>query len=168
MFDKIRSLIFKFDPETAHDLAIKALKTNVIPVKSKSYDCLKVKFLNKEIANPIGIAAGFDKNAEVYNSLFQLGFGFVEVGTITPEPQFGNPKPRVFRLEEDEALINRLGFNNIGSKKAAYNIKNNSPRGILGVNIGPNKDTKNRNTSNNTNKAKPSEAKEKQSKAEQS
>ena len=144
MFDKIRSLIFKFDPETAHNLAIKALKTNVIPVKSKSYDCLKVKFLNKEIANPIGIAAGFDKNAEVYNSLFQLGFGFVEVGTITPEPQFGNPKPRVFRLEEDEALINRLGFNNIGSKKAAYNIKNNSPRGILGVNIGPNKDTKNR------------------------
>ena len=144
MFDKIRSLIFKFDPETAHDLAIKALKTNLIPVKSKSYDCLKVKFLNKEIANPIGIAAGFDKNAEVYNSLFQLGFGFVEVGTITPEPQFGNPKPRVFRLEEDEALINRLGFNNIGSKKVAYNIKNNSPRGILGVNIGPNKDTKNR------------------------
>ncbi len=144
MFEKIRSLIFKFNPETAHDLAIKALKTNVIPVKAKSFDCLKVKFLNKEIPNPIGIAAGFDKNAEVYNSLFQLGFGFVEVGTITPEPQFGNPKPRVFRLEEDEALINRLGFNNIGSKKATLNIKNNSPKGILGVNIGPNKDTKNR------------------------
>jgi len=144
MFEKIRSLIFKFNPETAHDLAIKALKTNVIPVKAKSFDCLKVKFLNKEIPNPIGIAAGFDKNAEVYNSLFQLGFGFVEVGTITPEPQFGNPKPRVFRLEEDEALINRLGFNNIGSKKVTLNIKNNSPKGILGVNIGPNKDTKNR------------------------
>ena len=144
MFEKIRSLIFKFDPETAHDLAIKALKTNIIPVKAKSFDCLKVKFLNKEIPNPIGIAAGFDKNAEVYNSLFQLGFGFVEVGTITPEPQFGNPKPRVFRLEEDEALINRLGFNNIGSKKVTLNIKNNSPKGILGVNIGPNKDTKNR------------------------
>ena len=144
MFEKIRSLIFKFNPETAHDLAIKALKTNVIPVKAKSFDCLKVKFLNKEIPNPIGIAAGFDKNAEVYNSLFQLGFGFVEVGTITPEPQFGNPKPRVFRLEEDEALINRLGFNNIGSKKVTLNIKNNSPKGILGVNIGPNKNTKNR------------------------
>ena len=144
MFKKIRSLIFKFDPETAHNLAIKALKTNVIPVKAKSFDCLKVKFLNKEIPNPIGIAAGFDKNAEVYNSLFQLGFGFVEVGTITPEPQFGNPKPRVFRLEEDEALINRLGFNNIGSKKVTLNIKNNSPKGILGVNIGPNKNTKNR------------------------
>ena len=144
MFEKIRSLIFKFDPETAHDLAIKALKTNVIPVKAKSFDRLKIKFLNKEIPNPIGIAAGFDKNAEVYNSLFQLGFGFVEVGTITPEPQFGNPKPRVFRLEEDEALINRLGFNNIGSKKVTLNIKNNSPKGILGVNIGPNKNTKNR------------------------
>tara|TARA_Y100000590_G_scaffold247753_1_gene278375 strand:- start:49 stop:1083 length:1035 start_codon:yes stop_codon:yes gene_type:complete len=144
MFEKIRSLIFKFDPETAHDLAIKALKTNVIPVKIKSYDCLKVKFENKEISNPIGIAAGFDKNAEVYNSLFQLGFGFAEVGTVTPEPQFGNKKPRVFRLEEDEALINRLGFNNIGSEKVALNIKNNSPKGLLGINIGPNKDTKNR------------------------
>jgi dihydroorotate dehydrogenase len=144
MFEKIRSLIFKFDPETAHDLAIKALKTNIIPVKAKSYECLKVKFLDKEIPNPIGIAAGFDKNAEVYNSLFQLGFGFAEVGTITPKPQFGNPKPRVFRLEEDEALINRLGFNNIGSENVALNIKKSSPKGLLGVNIGPNKDTKNR------------------------
>ena len=144
MFEKIRSLIFKFDPETAHNLAIKALKTNFIPVKVKNYECLKVKFLNKEIPNPIGIAAGFDKNAEVYNSLFELGFGFVEVGTVTPKPQFGNPKPRVFRLEEDEALINRLGFNNIGSEKAALNIKKNLPRGLFGINIGPNKDSKNR------------------------
>ena len=144
MFEKIRSLIFKFDPETAHDLAIKALKTKINPTKVKNYDCLKVKFLDKEIPNPIGIAAGFDKNAEVYNSLFQLGFGFVEVGTITPKPQFGNPKPRVFRLEEDEALINRLGFNNIGSEKAALNIKKNLPRGLFGINIGPNKDSKNR------------------------
>ena len=105
MFEKIRSLIFKFDPETAHDLAIKALKTNLVPVKVKNYESLKVKFLEKEIPNPISIAAGFDKNAEVYNSLFKLGFGFVEVGTITPEPQYGNSKPRVFRLEEDEALM---------------------------------------------------------------
>ena len=97
-----------------------------MPVKVKNYECLKVKFLEKEIPNPIGIAAGFDKNAEVYNSLFKLGFGFVEVGTITPEPQYGNPKPRVFRLEEDEALINRLGFNNVGSKNVSNNINNNS------------------------------------------
>ena len=118
MFEKIRSLIFKFDPEMAHNLAIQALKTKLIPVKIKKYECLKVNFLGKEIPNPIGIAAGFDKNAEVYNSLFSLGFGFIEVGTITPKPQFGNPKPRVFRLEEDEALINRLGFNNVGSNQA--------------------------------------------------
>tara|TARA_B100002052_G_scaffold292783_1_gene314879 strand:+ start:533 stop:1567 length:1035 start_codon:yes stop_codon:yes gene_type:complete len=144
MFEKIRSLIFKFDPETAHDLAIQALKTKIVPVKVKNYASLKVKFLEKEIPNPIGIAAGFDKNAEVYNSLFKLGFGFVEVGTITPEPQYGNPKPRVFRLEEDEALINRLGFNNVGSKKASQNINGNSPTGLLGINIGPNKDSKNR------------------------
>ena len=144
MFKKIRSLVFKFDPELAHDLAIKALKTNLVPLKVKNYECLKVKFLEKEISNPMGIAAGFDKNAEVFNSLFKLGFGFVEVGTITPEPQYGNPKPRVFRLEEDEALINRLGFNNVGSKKASQNINNNTPKGLLGINIGPNKDTKNR------------------------
>ena len=144
MFEKIRSLIFRFNPEIAHDLAIKALKTNIVPVKIKKYDTLKVNFFEKEVPNPIGIAAGFDKNAEVYNSLFKLGFGFVEVGTITPQPQFGNPKPRVFRLEEDEALINRLGFNNIGSEAAAKNIIGNTPAGLLGINIGPNKDTKNR------------------------
>ena len=144
MFEKIRSLIFKFDPETAHDLAIKALKTNLVPLKVKNYDCLKVNFLEREIPNPIGIAAGFDKNAEVYNSLFKLGFGFVEVGTVTPEPQYGNPKPRVFRLEEDKALINRLGFNNVGSETAAENINKHRPKGLLGINIGPNKDTKNR------------------------
>ena len=144
MFEKIKSLIFKFDPETAHDLAIKALKTKLVPIKVKDYDTLRVKFLDKEISNPIGMAAGFDKNAEVYNSLFKLGFAFVEVGTITPEPQFGNPKPRVFRLEEDEALINRLGFNNVGSIKAANNINNDPPIGLLGINIGPNKDSKNR------------------------
>ena len=144
MFEKIRSLIFKFDPESAHDLAIKALKTNLVPLKVKNYDCLKVNFLEREIPNPIGIAAGFDKNAEVYNSLFKLGFGFVEIGTVTPEPQYGNPKPRVFRLEEDKALINRLGFNNVGSEKASENINKNLPNGLLGINIGPNKDTKNR------------------------
>ena len=144
MFEKIKSLIFKFDPETAHDLAIKALKTKLVPVKVKNYETLRVKFLDKEISNPIGIAAGFDKNAEVYNSLFKLGFGFVEVGTITPEPQFGNTKPRVFRLEEDQALINRLGFNNVGSIRAASNIINDPPIGLLGINIGPNKDSKNR------------------------
>ena len=100
----------------------------------------------KNIENPIGIAAGFDKNAEVYNSLFKLGFGFVEVGTVTPLKQYGNPKPRVFRLVEDEALINRLGFNNLGAKNVLDRIKSKRQIGLLGVNIGPNKDTNDRNS----------------------
>ena len=92
----------------------------------------------------MGIAAGFDKDAEVYNSLFKLGFGFVEVGTVTPVNQYGNPKPRIFRLEEDKALINRLGFNSSGSEKIRSKIISNSPKGLFGINIGPNKDTNNR------------------------
>ena len=89
-------------------------------------------------------AAGFDKSAEVYNSLFKLGYGFVEVGTVTPKRQLGNPKPRIFRLEKDQALINRLGFNNHGSEVVASRISKNLPNGLLGINIGPNKDTKNK------------------------
>ena len=99
---------------------------------------LKSTLFGIEINNPIGIAAGFDKDAEVYNSLFNLGFGFVEVGTVTPLKQYGNKKPRVFRLEEDQALINRLGFNNSGSEAVSNRIKKNKPSGLLGVNIGPN------------------------------
>ena len=144
MFEKIRSLIFKFDPEIAHDLAIKALKFNFISQNKIKNKSIETEIFGKTILNPIGIAAGFDKDAEVYNSLFKLGFGFVEVGTVTPEPQYGNPKPRVFRLEEDKALINRLGFNNVGSETAAENINKHRPKGLLGINIGPNKDTKNR------------------------
>ena len=145
MFKKIRPLIFKFSPEVAHSLAIKALKSNLIPSnKIEEKSILKIKLFGKNIKNPIGVAAGFDKNAEVYNPLFNLGFGFVEVGTITPEAQYGNPKPRVFRLEEDNALINRLGFNNSGSEEISSRVKNDLPNGLLGINIGPNKDTVNR------------------------
>ena len=145
MFEKIRGLIFKLDPETAHNLAIKTLKFNYIPSKKVQHNkLLETKIFGKKIPNPIGIAAGFDKDAEVYNSLFKLGFGYVEVGTITPLKQYGNPKPRVFRLEEDEALINRLGFNNSGSDKVRSRILSSSPNGLLGINIGPNKDTKDR------------------------
>ena len=147
MFSNLRSLIFKLDPETAHSLAIKSLKFNFVPNildEDKNNPLFKTKFFNKELENPIGMAAGFDKNAEVYNSLFRLGFGFVEVGTVTPLKQYGNPKPRVFRLVEDEALINRLGFNNLGAKNILNRIKNNNPIGLLGINIGPNKDTKDR------------------------
>ena len=147
MFSNLRSLIFKFDPETAHNLAIKSLKFNFVPNildNDKNNPLFKTKLFNKELENPIGMAAGFDKNAEVYNSLFKLGFGFVEVGTITPLKQYGNPKPRVFRLVEDEALINRLGFNNLGAQNIADRIKSNKQSGLLGVNIGPNKDSENR------------------------
>ncbi len=145
MFEKIKPLIFKFDPETAHNLAIQALKINLIPSKHKfKYKNIETEIFGKKIPNPIGLAAGFDKDAEVYNSVFRLGFGFVEVGTITPLKQYGNPKPRVFRLEEDEALINRLGFNNSGADLIKSRIRRNPPKGLFGINIGPNKDTKNR------------------------
>jgi len=145
MFNKLRPLIFKFSPEIAHSLAIKALKFNYIPNnKIKESSLLETELFGKKIISPVGVAAGFDKNAEVYNPLFNLGFGFVEVGTITPKAQYGNPKPRVFRLEEDEALINRLGFNNSGANEISLRVKQNSPNGVLGINVGPNKDTENR------------------------
>ncbi len=148
MFSNIRSLIFKLDPETAHSLAIKSLKFNFVRNildEEKDNPIFKTKLFKKDIENPIGIAAGFDKNAEVYNSLFKLGFGFVEVGTVTPLEQYGNPKPRVFRLVEDEALINRLGFNNLGAKNVLNRIKSKKQLGLLGINIGPNKETKDKN-----------------------
>tara|TARA_B100001113_G_scaffold273753_1_gene228380 strand:+ start:285 stop:1337 length:1053 start_codon:yes stop_codon:yes gene_type:complete len=147
MFSNIRSLIFKLDPETAHNLAIKSLKFNFVPNmqdENKDDPLFKTKLFGKVIENPIGMAAGFDKNAEVYNSLFKIGFGFVEVGTVTPLKQYGNPKPRVFRLVEDEALINRLGFNNHGAENIINKIRINKKIGILGINIGPNKDTEDR------------------------
>jgi len=147
MFSILKPYIFSLDPESAHDLAIKSLKANFLPESLftvKEEELLETNLFKKKIKNPIGLAAGFDKSAEVYNSLFRLGFGFVEVGTITPKRQLGNPKPRIFRLEKDEALINRLGFNNHGSEIVAKRISKNKPMGILGINIGPNHDTKNK------------------------
>ena len=147
MFSKFRSLIFKIDPEAAHNLAIKSLKLNLTPNlmdEDKDDPMFKSTLFGKEIDNPIGMAAGFDKNAEVYNPLFKLGFGFVEVGTVTPLKQYGNPKPRVFRLVEDQALINRLGFNNLGAENVSNRIRSNLNTGLLGINIGPNKDSNDR------------------------
>ncbi len=145
MFSVLRSLIFKLDPEIAHTLAIKTLKLNFNSInKIKSDSSIETKIFGKKIVNPIGIAAGFDKDAEVYNPLFRLGFGFVEVGTVTPRKQYGNSKPRVFRLEEDEALINRLGFNNSGADIVSARINSNTPNGLFGINIGPNMETENR------------------------
>ena len=147
MYSLLKPFIFKIDPEMAHDFAIKSLKYNFLPedlFKVENEEILKTKIFNNVIKNPIGLAAGFDKSAEVYNSLFRFGFGFIEVGTVTPKEQFGNPKPRVFRLENDKALINRLGFNNDGVEIVSKRLQRNSPSGCLGVNIGPNKDSKNR------------------------
>tara|TARA_A100001011_G_scaffold83521_1_gene87263 strand:- start:12 stop:1055 length:1044 start_codon:yes stop_codon:yes gene_type:complete len=147
MFSKLRPLLFKIDPEKAHNLAIQSLKFNLVSNvfdKINNDPIFKTTVFGKELDNPIGIAAGFDKNAEVYNPLFRLGFGFVEVGTITPVKQYGNAKPRVFRLVEDEALINRLGFNNHGADIILKRIKSNKNLGLLGINIGPNKDSNDR------------------------
>ena len=147
MYSLLKPFIFKIDPEMAHDLAVKSLKYNFLPeeiFKVQNEEILETKIFDTKIKNPIGLAAGFDKSAEVYNSLFRFGFGFIEIGTVTPKEQYGNPKPRVFRLENDRALINRLGFNNDGIEKVSQRLKKNSPSGFLGINIGPNKDSENR------------------------
>lgn len=144
IYKTISTLLQKADPELAHSLAIKFLKNNYLPLNllaSQVSPKLEINVLGKVFKNPIGLAAGFDKNAEIYNSIFKLGFGFAEVGTITPLPQYGNPKPRVFRLAEDEAIINRLGFPSLGMEKVKATIQNNEPTGILGINIGPNKES---------------------------
>ena len=145
MFSLLRPYIFGLDPEVAHDLAIKSLKFNFIPksfFNVEGEEILTTELFKKKLKNPIGLAAGFDKSAEVYNSLFKLGFGFVEVGTITPKSQLGNTKPRIFRLEKDNAMINRLGFNNDGVEAVSNRLIENPPEDFLGINIGPNKDTK--------------------------
>ncbi len=147
MFNILRPYIFSLDPEVAHDLVIKSLKFNIIPetfFKVEGEEILETHLFGSNIKNPIGLAAGFDKSAEVYNSLFKFGFGFIEVGTVTPKKQLGNLKPRVFRLEKDKAMINRLGFNNDGAETVLNRISRNTPKGVIGINIGPNKNTENK------------------------
>ena len=145
MFSILRPFIFNLEPEKAHNLAIKSLKFNYLPSKLFEVEnerILNIEVLGKKFSNPIGLAAGFDKSGQVYNSLLKFGFGFVEVGTVTPLKQFGNPKPRIFRLEDDDAMINRLGFNNDGIDIVKNRIQSEKNKGILGINIGPNKTTK--------------------------
>tara|TARA_B100000575_G_scaffold63904_1_gene48911 strand:- start:3976 stop:5028 length:1053 start_codon:yes stop_codon:yes gene_type:complete len=135
--------VTKTEPEKAHKLALQLIKNPFLlrnPFSNKDYKNLNQKILNMDFKNPVGLAAGFDKNAEVYNEISKLGFGFSEIGTVTPESQYGNNKPRVFRLLEDKALINRLGFPNDGMIEIKSRMNKNSPKGICGVNIGPNKD----------------------------
>ncbi|VVC94074.1 unnamed protein product [Leptidea sinapis] len=134
------------NPEWAHKLGVTALKYGIFPPESfKDPSVLKTKFLNNELSNPIGIAAGFDKHGDAISGLRRIGFSIVEIGSITPEPQPGNPKPRVFRLPEDNAVINRYGFNSEGYENVLKKIKHidkvTLDRGILGINLGRNKDS---------------------------
>jgi dihydroorotate dehydrogenase len=134
-------LLRRLDPERAHGLTIWGLRHGFGPKQTGPDDpALAVRLWGLDFPNPIGVCAGFDKNAEAFAALHRAGFGFVEVGTVTPRPQQGNPRPRIFRLREDAALINRLGFNNEGLDRVAARLA--GPRtGILGANIGKNKDT---------------------------
>lgn len=132
-----------FPPETAHRLAVRAVGSGLLPAGPPvSGPRLAVPAFGQVLPNPIGLAAGFDKNAEAYAGLLRQGFGFVEVGTVTPRPQAGNPKPRLFRLSEDEAVVNRLGFNGEGLERVRARLIGREPAtGCVGVNLGMNKDT---------------------------
>ncbi len=146
LFTLATGLLRAFDAETAHALAITALKAGLTPsAPAKRSARLQVELFGLNFPNPVGIAAGFDKNAEVPDALLAAGFGFAEAGTVTPLPQAGNPKPRVFRLDGDCAVINRLGFNNDGHAAALQRLEARKDRGgIVGVNIGANKDSEDR------------------------
>ncbi len=137
------------DAEKAHNIAIQLLKANLVPPAKAELDpSLSSRLWGHEFSNPLGLAAGFDKNAVAVSNLCKLGFGFIEVGTVTPRPQDGNPKPRLFRLSDDDAIINRLGFNNEGLetfKEHLKALKNSHYKTVVGANIGKNKDTINAN-----------------------
>ncbi len=147
MYDYLRPLLFKLDPETAHHLTLYALgvaqRSNFAHWIAKPPADLPITVFGITFPNPVGLAAGLDKNAEHLDALDALGFGFIEVGTVTPLPQPGNDKPRMFRLPKYEAIINRLGFNNGGVDALVRNVQQSSYHGVLGINIGKNKDTPN-------------------------
>lgn len=147
-YSRIRPLLFHLSAESAHELALSVLRTGLYPPAATQLDYTELAqtIAGIEFRNPVGMAAGFDKNAEVVSALHRAGFGFVEAGTVTPRPQAGNPQPRMFRLQEDEAVINRLGFNNKGLVEFIHNLKKlkrRHPEIVVGANIGKNKDTEN-------------------------
>jgi dihydroorotate dehydrogenase len=139
-----QALSHLFDPETAHDLALKALEMGLGPVAPASDPVLATELLGMKLPNPIGLAAGFDKNARVPLAMLRAGFGFVECGTVTPKAQPGNPKPRIFRLREDQAVVNRLGFNNKGLAQFTDRLRRYKSQGVIGANVGANKDASDR------------------------
>jgi dihydroorotate dehydrogenase len=145
LYPLLRALLFRLDPEAAHDLSLNALRLGCRgPIGrwlSARMTRLPRTVMGLTFPNPIGLAAGLDKNADYLDTLGALGFGFIEVGTVTPRPQAGNPRPRLFRLPRAQALINRLGFNNRGVDYVVERIRHARYRGVLGVNIGKNRDT---------------------------
>ena len=144
LFGLGQTLLLTLDPERAHDLTLKTLELGLYPRASEADDKrLRQTVFGLDFPNPIGMAPGFDKNARVPRQLLDMGFGFVEVGTLTPRPQAGNPAPRVFRSLQDHGVVNRLGLNNEGQEAALKRLRA-KPRGIVGVNLGTNKDSKDR------------------------
>jgi dihydroorotate dehydrogenase len=141
MYALIRSLLFALPPETAHHVALAALKLSPLRKKPLAWHGGPRRVMGLEFANPLGLAAGLDKNGDYIDALGGLGFGFVEIGTVTPRPQPGNPRPRLFRLPEAQAIINRMGFNNKGIEHLLENAARRRYQGILGINIGKNFDT---------------------------
>ena len=147
LFPIVGPVLRSIDPETAHGLTVKALSRGLVPpVREKDDSILRTRVLGLDFANPVGLAAGFDKNAEVVDAMLGLGFGFVEAGSVTPRPQPGNPKPRLFRVPEQGAVINRMGFNNEGLEVFAQRLERRlasgrKAPGIVGANLGKNKDT---------------------------
>lgn len=145
LYQAARPLLFQLDPETAHAASMQGLKlahrAGLTRLLVKSVKSKPVKAMGMEFPNPLGLAAGLDKHAEYVDALGSLGFGFLEIGGVTPRPQPGNPRPRVFRLPEQEAIINRFGFNSVGIDKFVENLRRSTYRGILGVNLGKNKET---------------------------
>ena len=143
LYPFLRPLIFTLDAERAHAVTLAALKLLPAAAAAASDPLLASRVAGIDFPNPVGLAAGFDKNAEAFGAILRLGFGFAEVGTVTPLPQAGNPKPRLFRLAEDRAVINRMGFNNAGQAAAKARLERRGA-GIVGVNIGANKDSADR------------------------
>ena len=147
-----KPFLFQIDAEKAHDLTLKALKfaekTGVLSLYPKAPICAQREVMGLQFPNPVGLAAGLDKNGAVIDGMAALGFGFIEVGTVTPRPQPGNPRPRLFRVTEAQGIINRFGFNNLGVDNLVENVKVTKFKGrlsnnILGINIGKNFDTPN-------------------------
>ncbi|WDE09774.1 quinone-dependent dihydroorotate dehydrogenase [Thalassomonas haliotis] len=145
LYPAIRKLLFKFDPETIHEFTIKSLKsTGATPLNGFYKQTIAdkpVEVMGLSFPNPVGLAAGLDKNGECIRAFDAMGFGFVEIGTVTPRPQPGNDKPRIFRLEQADAIINRMGFNNKGVDYLVDQVRQANFKGVLGINIGKNKDT---------------------------